>query len=278
MKKFKKLLYCSLFIVIIGFILNIFVINPNVIQVRQEKYQSKLVNKDLNDFTILFFSDTFYGTNINAKEFNKLVKQINDYNADLVIFGGDLINRPEQLDEENKAIIEKALASIDTNYGKFAVIGDNDATTSTSRNITTEILNNSGFEVLNNKNTTITVKNSYFNLVGIDPSVNGTVDLDASFKDIDLNKLTIAISHTPDVVDTLGQYKPQIMLAGHSLGGQIYLPLITKQFMYEGCLEHFHGKKLVNDTLLDISNGVASTKSTRLFADAEIVIYKLKTN
>ena len=69
------------------------------------------------------------------------------------------------------------------------------------------------------------------------------------------------------------------MLSGHSLGGQVYIPLINLFYRPEGAINYYHGKYNNGNTILDITNGIGTiNKNIRLFADAEIVTYKLKSN
>ena len=66
------------------------------------------------------------------------------------------------------------------------------------------------------------------------------------------------------------------MLSGHSLGGQIYLPIISLFTRNEGCKKYYTGKITKNGKTLDITNGVGRIhNNARFLADSEIVLYRL---
>ena len=76
-------------------------------------------------------------------------------------------------------------------------------------------------------------------------------------------------------IDELSDYPFDYMVAGHSHGGQLYIPLIGAIYIPQYAYNYNHGKYVIDSKTLDITNGVGTTrKDIRLFADQEIVIYR----
>lgn len=260
----------ALFILIDGFFINIYFFKVN----EKEIYVDNLPDS-FKGFKILQFSDLLISNNRDFKKLKKVVKQINELKPDIIVFTGDLINKNYNLSSEGKQNLINILNSLDCELYKYAVIGDND-----NKNITLyeDIMTNSNFIVLNNESTYLFYK---------DPTpikITGLTNLDniqKSFEITDnLNTSTnIVLTHYPDYVLNLDQNVNQIILAGHSLNGQIHLPFIG------GIIKKDNAKKYISDyykivnTNLYISGGLGTDNIPfRLFNRPEINLYRLKNN
>ena len=86
-------------------------------------------------FRIAFFSDLHIGSLVSPeREISTLVDSINNQHADIVIFGGDLINiRANELTDN----ILPHLARIRSEHGIFAVLGNHDTGTYIKDSLTT---------------------------------------------------------------------------------------------------------------------------------------------
>lgn len=258
---------------------NAYKANTNQIMARKETLSSAKIDDDIDGSLICFFSDLKYGAFIDRNFVDKTIKRINTFTPDLVLFGGDLIDDAfyGNLDEEDIEYLKAALKSIDSKYGKYAVLGDVDIR---HQEIAEDILVSANFEILNNANIGINIdSNSSFNIVGIDASYCGSPDLESSFFGINDDTYTIAVSHCPDIFTPSLSYSYDYLLAGHSLGGQVYFPLISLFQRGPGCNEYFKGKISKNGKTMDITNGLGRiNKNARFNADAEIVLYTLNNN
>lgn len=270
---------CLLVIIIIA--INAIMIAPKKINIRFETLTSTAIGENLNDITIVFFSDLHYNNFITEERTLNIINKINELHPDIVLFGGDLIDHPSEniLDQTEYDFIIEQLSNIEAPLGKYAVVGNHDAESENTLAQFRDIMRISDFEVLINQ--AIQIRNGgqdYFNLIGIDTMANGTPNIDASYQNISPLAYTVALSHTPDLFDSVPKDLTNYMLSGHSHGGQIYIPLVGSFYKPYGAEYYFRGKHTVSNTTLDITNGVGTTKEdVRLFAPAEIVHYTLKT-
>ena len=252
-------------------------VNPKQFKIREERINSYKIDKDMDGLLIGCFSDLYYGTYIDDEFVDRAFNSLNSFKPDLIIFGGDLID-PETLyslsESQENSLIEK-LSSLKATYGKFAVLGDQDHG---KLEVVEKILKASGFEILNNTSRLICIdKDSYFNLAGIDSLAGGSPDCEAALAGINSNYFTFVVSHSPDIFDSAMGFSTDYLFAGHSRGGQIYLPLISYFTREYGCKKYFRGKLTKNGKTLDITNGLGMTSTAaRLNADAEIVFYTLR--
>ena len=243
-------------------------INTKQINIRQETIKSEKIDENLDGLLVIYFSDLYYGEMLDETFMNNLVHKINVFQPDIIIFGGDLINQ-----NINQELLTSSLSSLQAKHGKYAVLGDNDGL------LAQEVLVNSGFDIIDNDNRTINIaKNSYITLVGSQPLINGQPDLNKAFAGTNSNSYTFYLSHCPDQFDGVISYQFDRMLSGHSLGGQIFFPIVELFFRPEGCQRYFRGKITKNSRTLDITNGVGRIdNNARFLADAEIVLYTLKS-
>lgn len=279
MKKKQIITLCILFVVAIALILiNTFFINPHHLEIRKETILSNKIDENLDGTSIAYFADIHYGLYTNDEDIVKLINKCNLLDADIVLFGGDLIDESISITEDIKTFLINQLSQLKSNYHKYAVLGEEDIVSS-RRNEIINILMDAGFEILNNSNIKIYAKgNSYFNLVGMDSQVSGSIDVNSAFAGIANTNFTLAFTHCPDSYDLIDTNKCDYLLAGHSHGGQVYLPLINLFNRENGYQNYIHGKHKYNQTTLDITNGVGlSEHEARLLSDAEVVFYQLKT-
>ncbi len=283
MKNLKRIIITllALVLIIISTVFYSLKIAPSDIKIRKETLVSSQIDSGLDDFKIIFFSDVHYNAFVDYDRFNQVVEIINSQNPDIVLFGGDLFDHPANKIPTETQISEvtQLLSKIKAPFGKFAVLGNHDLEAVSSKEMISEILINSSFEIITNKNIRIRYdENSSFILAGLDSSLLGNPQFITTFDNIDSSEYTITICHTPDSVLEIQNNKVDLFLSGHSHGGQVYIPLIGSLYKNDYAKEFYRGKHDVNDTILDITNGVGTTKyDVRFMANPEIVVYTLQS-
>ena len=276
----KKIIIAVLAILLIGFVTyyNATKINTEQLVVREEKLFSDKIDNDTDGLVLAYYSDVCYGQFIDEAFLSKTIDTINMFQPDLIIFGGDLfdIETIHTVSSNDISKVTELLSKLSSKYGKYYVYGDFDHQSDETIN---SIMFNSGFESISNTNKLIAIdSDSYLNLIGIDSLVGGNPDIAASFSSLNPSSYSIVTSHCPDIFDSLQSSSFDYLLSAHSRGGQVYLPLINFFIREEGCKKYYRGKFSKNNHTLDISNGVGrSSSNARLWADAEIVIYTLKS-
>ena len=272
-KILKIISICAL--TIICFILYMHYIGTKGIVVREYKVSTNKIDDAMHGLKIVHFSDLNYLSTIKEKEVKSLVKKINEIKPDIVLFTGDLIAEDAKLTENDIKFLIKELNSIDASIGIYAIKGDKDYKNKEYDKVISEtnftIINNSYELVYYNGNTPIL-------LTGCGSILNDDCDLGQTFSFNEMDNLyTISLIHETDTANTIdARYKPDIILAGHNLNGQIRLPLIG------GMIKVVEGKKfmdykynLSNSTLF-VSGGLGTDKSGyRLFNHPSINFYRL---
>lgn len=230
------------------------------------EYVNTNVGSKLNGFKIAYISDINIEENDDSvKRLKNIVKDLDDNPYDMVLFGGDLFDNAVYKSTE----VAQILKDIDSNYGKFAILGDKDQEHSLEIQ---QILNDGGFEVLNNEERKIHYKDSSFQLIACDEDTDIT-----KFKD-KTETIKICLTHQPDSFST-HQGNIDLQLSGHSFGGSIYIPYYGPLFETEGAKKYNHGEYIQSGSTLLVSNGLTpeSAFPYKFLARNEINFITLKT-
>jgi len=274
----KGLCFVLSFVLLISMVaIDTFFINTKEVIVREEIISSDKIPESFDGVTIAFFADTHFDKD-DGYEFIKAINLIYEYRPDMVLFGGDLIDDDKTIKKGDDKTMISYLSNIDCKYGKYAVLGNHDVAYDVRYQYVLNVFKQSNFTVLENEAVNIySNENDFINIVGVNCPIRSKALIDESYKNVDDDHFTLTMMHVPDLFDELPLDKTDYVLAGHSHGGQVYLPILNHLYRPYGCTTYFKGKYIKDGITLDITNGVGYTlKSARLFANAEIVIYHLK--
>lgn len=186
--------------------------------------------KHVPECTIVFFSDTHFGKDYSEKNIERIVKRINRSEPDLVIFGGDFLDNyardREALDLE---YIGAELSKIEASYGKFAVWGNHDYGGGAVR-IYQDLMTDGGFQVLENESCLIEELN--MKVFGYDDYLLGRTE--ESLYQIQSQYFNLIAAHEPVVADFIENTGDNLLLTGHTHGGQVGIPAIREKVIPKG--------------------------------------------
>lgn len=242
-------------------------IEPRLLIVNQVKLQSAEVKGHLK---IAFFGDTHVGEFTDAGQLKRIVEKINDQNPDLVIFTGDLIDANGQF-SANSEEVALTLQQIQAPYGKYCVIGNHEYALAKKYDYET-LMKAAGFQVLINDWLDISEIN--VRLLGLDDAYLGKPDKMLS-ENAREGSYNILMTHEPDIVDQMNLDEMQLVLAGHTHGGQISIPLITNKILPSGGRKYIKGIYYLGsarETVLFVTKGTGMTKLPLRFMNVPEIV------
>ena len=165
-------------------------------------------------------------SDVHGKQFldgyRKITRLIAVENPDLIVVTGDLIDVNTRKFEHIYRFLEALIAR---NYPIYFVSGNHER-----KNIQREIfiqgILKRGVHVLNNDNKVIQKGESVINLCGVDDPHTRCENLNKAFKGIDARRFTILLAHSPKIIKRYPKIPADLILSGHTHGGQIRLPFI----------------------------------------------------
>ena len=203
-----------------------YLIEPNRLVIREETLNIPNWSANLNGFKIVAISDIHGGSNnVTESRLRELVATANAQTPDLIVLLGDYISEQRRNKKELRMPVETIadnLKGFQAKYGVYGVIGNHDHWHNESK-ITRE-LERVGIKILDNELEQIKVGDETVNLWGIeDYWKKHRVPTDV-LGNVENKQNIIVITHNPDSLlktpDVIS-----LMLAGHSHGGQVNLPI-----------------------------------------------------
>lgn len=270
------------FLVLIGFSSGTFYysreIETQTLEIRKESLSSNKIPTTFHNKKIIQFSDTHLGFHFSSKDFKKLAAEINKRKPDIIVFTGDLIDDPKQLQDGNLVPIIDALRALEAPLGKYWIYGNHDHG-GYGTEIVLDIMEKGGFTLLQNNHVEINEQNGSIIIAGIDDLMLGKPDIRTALADADPDLFTILLAHEPDFADETVNYPVDVQLSGHSHGGQVRFPIIGHLYTPLYAEKYVLGKYILRDKLeLFVNAGIGTTRVPyRLFCKPEIHEYTLKT-
>lgn len=183
--------------------------------VREHAFRIKNLDPRLSGLTILHLSDLHLDLDTSLTPI--LFKKIKDLKYDLAVITGDFNNFTVHMD--GTAIDEMAKLIAGFSAPIFGVLGNHDSL----RDI--PILESLGVRILLNESVTLTHNNATWQLAGIDdPNIFRTHDLEKALETKTKSSLTMLLAHSPSIYSEAAAHNVDIVLCGHTHGGQICLP------------------------------------------------------
>lgn len=256
---------------------------PYLIKIKDINLVYNNLPKEFDDFSILFLSDIHTAKWGFLEEiFSEKLATVAE--SDICILGGDLAYR-ESVTEN----IPRLLASAKIKGETYAVFGNTEYKEHNNPENLKKIYRNYGYKILENDFCTVEKNNAQIVIAGVDDPINDRDDIVKTFENCSKDLFKILVSHCPSVsIDAL-DYGVNLVLAGHTHGGQVKLPFFTvythmkkNKFLNRGI---WYGEKLgkkikknIDNFYLIISNGIGTSRLwIRFMAPPEIYRITLKS-
>ena len=138
-----------------------------------------------------------------------------------------------------------------------------------------KLLKETPFKVLHNENQIVSYQECQLNVCGVGEYSLGKLDVEAAFQQYDRDSPGIVLCHHPDGIEILKDQPGDLILCGHTHGGQINLPYLWKRLTRIQHLEYKRGLKKVGKKWVYINRGIASVMPFRWFSIPEITLLTL---
>jgi predicted MPP superfamily phosphohydrolase len=217
---------------------------------------------------IIFISDIHHGQLFSRERVADAVRKVNDLEPDIVILGGDYIYGDRKYIEP----CFEELAKLKAKMGIYGVTGNHDYWE--DNDLTEKSMKKAGITVLSDRAEWLKIDEDKIKIAGIDWYSTSEHDIDPLIEDAEENDFVILASHKPDFAEKLKTSKIDLMLSGHTHGGQVTLfglwaPYVPSQYGQK----YRTGVVKTDKITVLISNGIASTVlPIRFFARPQINI------
>ena len=218
--------------------------------------------KNISDLKIAMIADSHIGTTFDADGFTEHLQKIQAQNPDVVVVVGDYVD--DGTSKENMIKATKALGQMKTKYGIYFVFGNHDrgyygaAHRGFSADELIDELNKNGIKVLRDES--VLIDDDFYLIGRRDYSVKherGGERLSVAelTKDLDMSKYIIVLDHQPVEYSEDAAAKVDLVLSGHTHGGQLFPFNQVGKWIGANDLVYGHEKR--SDTDFIVTSGIS---------------------
>ncbi len=252
-------------------------IEPSMLTVTERTIINKELPPCFEGKRVAFITDIHFGKYYKEKDFARLAERINKLNADILLIGGDTVDRSISPADVDPSAVAGLFKSIHAPLGMYAVEGNHDLEDRNTRAFMQRVYAEAGIRVLRNEHAFIRSGGGRIAIAGLQESYFRKPDADAAYKGIPEGTFTIGMIHEPDIAVQFTPHRTPLVLAGHSHGGIVVLPFMGPLFKVWDAKNMTKGVYKAGDTEVYVSNGIGFVIIKARFCDPpEIVVYTLK--
>lgn len=229
----------------------------------------------LAGFRIGFLTDLHRSTTVSHQMIAGAVDLVMAHHPDIIVVGGDYVTNRDHRFVQPAA---EALARLSAPFGVFAVLGNHDWWNDGER--TRRAFTAQGIHVLEEQATRVEHNGAAFYIVGLADQMERASNPRAALALAAPGVPTLLLVHEPDVFASFPQLglSPTLTLAGHTHGGQVWLPLLGRRVVPSRFGERYaHGHVVENERHLFVTAGVGtSIFPVRFLVPPEIALLTLR--
>ncbi len=235
------------------------VIEPDMLRVRHVEVTSDTWPAAIPPLKIAVIGDLHVGApHIDLPKLDDVVAASNGLQPDLVLLLGDYVIQGVLFGNfVSPEIVAQRLSGLRAKHGVYAVLGNHDWWLDGPR--VTRALKSNGITVLENEASSITVPSGRVWIAGIADDTTRTPEVVRTVAPLPAGEPILLITHDPAVFEDVTD-RVSLTLAGHTHGGQVYLPGIGALIVPgRAPRRHAYGLVRENGRTMFVTGGVGSS-------------------
>lgn len=231
----------------------------------------------LQGFRIIQITDMHTGGYTPVDYLRSVITRVNEMNADLICVTGDLVSHDMEFVDTACDLLATLRAPVVVTFGNHDYATTHETwTSSVVADALQHRLQSHNITVLRNQAMPIERPDGRLWLVGLEDLWSGLFSPQAAFENVDSSEPTIALSHSPDTIYYLEPFGPQWILAGHTHGGQIRIPIIGPLILPIDNKKLDKGLFHIGQTKMYVSRGVGCRVPVRFRCPPEVTTFVLE--
>jgi hypothetical protein len=231
--------------------------------------------KDLENIRILQISDIHLSAFLSQRDFARVIDQANELKAHLAIMTGDLITARHDPLEAGL----RELSRLKNESGIWACMGNHEHFAGVE-NIAEQMAPRYGIKFLRTEARSLKFGQHSMNLIGVDYQSAHFQYLPGVEELIEPEQFNILLSHNPDVFPIAVNKGFDLVLSGHTHGGQVNVEIFDHNFnVAEFVTPYTKGLYTKNKSAIYVNSGIGTIgMPIRLGAPPEISLISLKAS
>lgn len=235
-------------------------IEPYLLQIKEDTIYSEKIPEGISGLKIGFMSDIHCGLMLSPQYQSQSIKLLNSQKPDIIFLGGDYTYSSG----ENLEKCLGGLSELQAPYGVYAVSGNHDNWESSLK--TRLELEKAKIKLIDNSGFWFQKDGGRIRFGGVGDLWTQTQNLESAVGDAENKDYKILLSHNPRYMEKIQDGKIDLMLSGHTHGGQIFPLRIIAPYL-GGRMKQIHvsGRYEVGKTTVIVSNGVGAVFTPQRF-------------
>lgn len=222
----------------------------NTLIVEKIEISLERLPKKLENFRVVHLSDIHHSPFTNLEHITRAIEIANDLKPDMFVLTGDYVSH----ETEYIAPVAEVLGTLKSEFGTFACLGNHDHWTDAE--MVTRDFRAAGINVLINEGFRLEARDASFWLCGVDDYMVGKTDLRSAMRGSFPDEMKLLLAHNPVIVRQAARYGVDLILSGHTHGGQVKLRDEEKRILPRRKLKNgLHRRK---DTQIYITRGIGT--------------------
>lgn len=204
----------------------------------------------------------------NIELVESCIEKTNALSPDIILISGDIICNGYKFLPELLSFFKK----LKSKFGVYACLGNHDYSDGDESQRIVDTFSKANIKTLTNESEQLDINGMKLAIAGLDDYKYGHQDISKSIKNIDKNIPFFFLTHNPRNFKELAKYNPLAVFAGHTHGGQIYLPFLGT--IYEKIIgsEYLQGKYTHNNIPLYVNRGIGTAMLSEVLFNKKLLI------
>jgi hypothetical protein len=173
----------------------------------------------LDGLRVVQLTDIHHGLFLPLQDVMEAVEMANRLNPDVVALTGDFVTYSRAYIEP----VAEVLGRLRAKHGVFAVLGNHDFRV--GADLVARALRREGMEVLRNRHSLLRLHGHPLTVAGID-DLWYRADLNRALQGVHSDAPVLLLSHNPKILRRAAHHRVNLVLSGHTHGGQVRLPVV----------------------------------------------------
>ncbi|HEY8560991.1 MAG TPA: metallophosphoesterase [Pyrinomonadaceae bacterium] len=210
----------------------------------------KRLPKKLDGFRLVHLSDIHHSPFTSLEHIARAVKVANRLKPDMFALTGDYVSHEREYIEP----VAEALGRLESEFGTFACLGNHDHWTDAE--LVTDSFRRASINVLINEGFRFTARDASVWLCGVDDYMVGKTDLRAALHGSFPDEMKLLLAHNPVILRQAARFDVDLVLSGHTHGGQVKLRDEEKRILPNRRLKN--GLQRRGETQIYITRGIGT--------------------
>lgn len=252
-------------------------LEPGWLEVTEKRVPLRALARRLR---VLHLSDLHFSESVPLAQIERAIELGLERGPEMAFLTGDYTTRTVSDPSAYSGALRRLRDAVPT----FASFGNHDGGRWAARHggyrdhsLLRGVLEDAGVECLHNASRLVKLPRQEVLVVGVGDLWSREVDPEAAFRDVPAGRPTLVLAHNPDTRFPLAPFAWDLMLSGHTHGGQIVIPVVGyAPFQAVRDRRFLEGLQSWEGRLVHVTRGVGNLLGVRLNCRPEVSLLDLE--